>query len=182
MILDAIIGFFASLFGFLAEGAATASVPIINAMAAGIEAVIGIFVSGFSLGRLERKKNESKSISSAIGGIVTLLIIVGLVGWFFVAPKMTNRQVTLVAEDGHSLPFAALVIHTKDGAQHERTDEAGNITIPRFGTTSVTVKDPRYVEKTWAKSKIESELVVRRTVLGSGLDSLADKLLKPARE
>ena len=182
MILDAIIGLFASLFGFLAEGVAMAFVPLINLIAAGIEAVIGIFVSGFSLGRIERGKGDSKSSASAIGGIVTLLIIIGLIGWLVVAPKVMNREVTLVAEDGHSLPFAALIIHTKDGEQHERTDNAGNIVIPRFTTMSITVKDPRYTEKTWKESEIESELIVGRTILGSGLDSLADKLLKPANE
>ena len=182
MILDAIIGLFASLFGFIAEGVAMAFVPLINLIAAGIEAVIGIFVSGFSLGRIERKKGERKSTASAVGGIMTLLIIVGLIGWFAVLPKVMNRKVTLVAEDAHSLPFAALIIHAGDGDQHQRTDNAGNIVIPRFGTNAVTVKDPRYVEKTWAKSEIEAELVVGRTVLGAGLDSLADKLLKRAKE
>ena len=182
MILDAIIGLFGSLFGFLAEGVAMAFVPLINLIAAGIEAVIGIFVSGFSLGRIERKKGGSQSKASVIGGIVTLLMIVGLIGWFVIAPKVMNREVTLVAEDGHSLPFAALIIHTKDGEQHERTDNAGNIVIPRFSTTSITVKDPRYVDKTWEKSEIDSELIVGRTILGSGLDSLADKLLKPANK
>jgi len=182
MILDVIIGFFVSLFGSLAEGVAIAFVPLINLIAVGIEAVVGIFVSGFSLGRIERKKAGSRSTASAIGGVVMLLFIVGLIGWFIVAPKVMNRKVTLVAEDGHSLPFAALIIHTGDGDQYERTDNAGNIVIPRFGTTSITVKDPRYVEKTWEKSEIESELVVGRTILGSGLDSLADKLLKPAKK
>lgn len=182
MILDAIIGLFVSLFGFLAAGVAMAFVPLINLLAAGIEAVVGIFVSGFSLGRIERKKRDSKSPASAIGGIVTLLLILGLICWFVVAPKIMNREVTLVAEDGHSLPFAALIIHTKSGEQHRRTDNAGNFVIPRFGTTSITMKDPRYVERTWAKSEIESELIVGRTTLGSGLDSLADKLLKPANE
>jgi len=182
MILDAIIGLFASLFGFIAEGVAMVFVLLINLIAAGIEAVIGIFVSGFSLGRIERKKGNRKSTASAVGGVMTLLVIVGLIGWFVVAPKVMNRKVTLVAEDGHSLPFAALIIHTGDGDQHERTDNAGNIVLPRFGTNAVTVKDPRYVEKTWAKSEIEAELVVGRTVLGAGLDSLAEKLLKRAKE
>ena len=182
MILDAIIGLFASLFGFVVEGIGMVFVLLINLIAVGIEVVIGIFVSGFSLGRLERKKGESKSTASTIGGILTLLIIIGLIGWFVFAPKVMNREVTLVAEDGHSLPFAALIIHTKDGEQHKRTDNAGNIVIPRFGTISITVKDPRYSDKTWEKSEIESELVVGRTILGSGLDSLADKLLKPANE
>lgn len=182
MILDAIIGLFAALFGSITEGVAMALVPLINLIAAGIEAVIGVFVSGFSLGRIERRKGERKSPASAAGGIMTILVVVGLIGWFVVTPKVMNRRVTLVADDGHSLPFAALIIHTGDGDQHQRTDNAGNIVIPRFATNSVTVKDPRYIEKTWPRSEIESKLVVERTILGAGLDSLADKLLKPANE
>ena len=46
----------------------------------------------------------------------------------------------------------------------------------------IILKDPRYVERTWKESEIESELTVGRTVLGSGLDSLADRLLEPAKE
>lgn len=182
MILDAIVGLFASLFGFITEGAAMAFAPLINLIAAGIEAVIGIFVSGFSLGRIERNRGERKSAASAVGGVVTLLVVLGSICWLFVAPQVMHRRVTLVAEDGHSLPFAALIIHTGDGDRHQRTDNAGNIVIPRFDTNAVTVKDPRYVEKTWAKSEIESKLVVGRTILGAGLDSLADRLLKPAKE
>lgn len=182
MILDAIIALIGSLFGHLAGGVAMVSVPLINLFAAGIEAVIGIFVSGFSIARIERKNGDAKSTASVVPGIVTLLILGGLVAWFVVAPMVMNRKLTLVAKDGHSLPFAALIIHTADGDKHKRTDNAGNIVIPRFGTKSITVKDPRYVEKTWAKFEIESELVVDRTILGSGLDSLADRLLKPAKE
>lgn len=182
MILDAIIGLFASLFGFIAEGVASAFVPLVNLIAVGIEALIGIFVPGFSLGRIERRKGERKPAGSAFGGIMTLVILVALIGWFVVVPKVMHRKVTLVAEDGHSLPFAALIIHTGDGDRHQRTDNAGNIVIPRFGTNAVTVKDPRYVEKSWAKSEIEAELVVGRTVLGSSLDSLADRLLKRAKQ
>ena len=176
MILDAIIGLFGSLFAALFEGLAAAIVPLINLIAAGIEAVVGLFVSGFSLGRVQRKKG------STVGGIVTLAIILGLIGYLVVAPKVMNRKVTFVAKDGHSLPFAALIVHTNDGDRHERTDNAGRIVIPRFGTHALTIKDPRYVEHTWEKSEIGSELTVGRTVLGSGLDSLADRLLKAAKE
>jgi fructose-specific phosphotransferase system IIC component len=182
MIIDAIIALFASLFGVLVEGVTMTFVPLINLIAAGIEAVIGIFVSGFHLGRINRKRDQLKSNVSAIGGILTLLAILGLIGWFVVMPTVLSRKVTLVAEDGHSLPFAALIVHTGNGAQHLRTDNSGNIVIPRFDTNSVKVKDPRYVEKTWAKSEIEAELVVERTVLGAGLDSLADRLLKRTKE
>lgn len=171
-----------SLFGFFAERIAMVFVPLINWIAAGIETVAGIFFTGCSLGRIVRKKGDSKSTASAIAGIMTLLTITVLLGWFVVAPKIMQWEVTLVAEDGHSLPFATLIVHTKDDVRHERTDKTGNILLPRFSTTSVTVKDPRYVEKIWEESEIESELIVERTVLGSGLDFLADKLLKPANE
>ncbi|MFN0128337.1 MAG: hypothetical protein ACKV19_16815 [Verrucomicrobiales bacterium] len=151
-------------------------------MAAGIEAMVSLVVSGFSLGRLERKKRDGRSAGSSVAGILALLIILGAIVWFIVVPKVIHRKVTLVAKDGYSLPFAALVVHTENGDQHERTDNAGHIVIPRFGTKALTVKDPRYVERTWKNSEIESELPVERTVLGSGLDRLADRLLKPAHE
>lgn len=174
MILDAIIGLFASVFGFLIEGVAMVVFPLVNLVAAALEFVVGIFVSGFSMGRLERKKGKA----SAIGGVVTLLIIGVSVCWLFIVPKVMNREVTLLAGDGHSLPFASIVIHTTSGDQYKRTDNAGNFLVPRFTTSAITVKDPRYVEKTWSEAELESELVVERTILGSSLDSLADKLLK----
>ncbi len=182
MILDAIIALFAPLFGLLAEGVTLTVVPFVNLLAAGIEIVVGVFVKGFSLGRIERKKRETPSTASTVGGIVTLLIIVGLVAWLVIAPTLMNRKVTLVAEEGHSLPFAALIIHTGHGDQHKRTDNSGNIPIPRFGTPSITINDPRYVEQTWENSEIKSELVVKRAILGSSLDSLANKLLKPEQK
>ncbi len=170
MILDAIVALFVSIFGFIAESATFVLVPVVNLMAAGIEAIIGIFVSGFSLGRMERKKRATKSPAAAIGGLLVILTLVGVIGWFLVGPKVMNRKVTFVAEDGHSLPFAAHIIHTKHGDRHQRSDNAGNIVIPRFATTGITLKDPRYTQKTWKNSEIQSTLIAGRTILGSGLD------------
>lgn len=182
MILDAIIALFGSIFGFVVDGLAAAFVPLFNLIAAGIEAVVALFVSGFSLGRIQRKQRDGATKGSAIGGLAILIVVGGLIGGFLAAPRVMNRKVTLVAQDGHSLPFAAIIIHTRNGDQHERTDHAGKMVIPRFGTHALTIKDPRYVEQRWEKSEIQPHLTVSRTVLGSGLDSLADRLLKPARE
>lgn len=183
MILDAIIGLLASLFGFLTEGLAMVFVRLINWMAAGIEAVVCIFFSGFNLGRLKHNRGGSKMDAFLpIGGMLTLLIFIGLVGGLVIAPGVVNREVTLVAEDGYGLPFAALIIRTGDRELHKRTDNNGNIVIQRFSTTSISVKDPRYVDKTWSKSEIGPRLVVSRTILGSGLDSIADRFLKPAKD
>jgi len=182
VILDAIIGLFVSLFSLVAQTTAIVFVPLINLIAAAIEALIGLFVSGFSLGRIERKKNAAKSPASVIGSLLPFLILAGVIGWFIILPKFANKEVTLIADDGHNLPFAALIIHTNNGDDHQRTDNAGKVVISKSRTTAITVKDPRYVEETWQKAEIESALIVKRTVLGSSLDSLADKLLKPVTE
>lgn len=180
MILDAIIALFGSIIGSLLQGVTLVFAPLINAVLAALEALIGLVVDGFSIGRVGKKKSESKG--SPVLGVSIIVLVLGAVAWFAIAPRILNREITLVAEDGHSLPFAALIVHSGDGDQHMRTDNAGKVTIPRFGFTSVSVKDPRYIEKTWQRSDVEKEIVVQRTVLGSGLDELADKLLKPAKQ
>lgn len=182
MILDAIIALLGSIFGMVVDGIAATFVPLLNLIAAGIEAVVGLFVTGFSLGRIQRKQRDGATKGSAAGGIVILVVVLGLIGGFWATPRVMNREVTLVAKDGHSLPFAAMIIHTRDGDQHERTDHAGKIVIPRFWPHALTIKDPRYVEQRWEESEIQPHLTASRTVLGSGLDSLAERLLKPAKE
>lgn len=182
MILDAIIGLFVSLFEVLIGGAAIVFVPVINLILAGVEALVSLFVSGFTLGRIERKKGKKRSSIQTTLNAVLLLCILFALGWVFLGPKVMNRSVTFVAEDGYSLPFAAAIIHTKESDQHVRSDNAGNLVIPRFGTTGITIKDPRYIEKTWSQEEIGAELIVGRTVLGAGLDSLAEGLLKPVGE
>jgi len=179
MIFDAIASLIGSLIAAMVEGLALAFVPLLNLALAGIEAIVGIFVSGFSLRRIDRKKPESGK--SAIPGILSLVCIIALLGWWFVLPAIMKRDITLIAEDGHSLPFAAVIVHTGDEQAHRRSNNAGRVTIPRFATTALTIKDPRYVEQTWPKEEIGSKLVVQRTVLGAGLDKLADRLLKPDR-
>ncbi len=187
MILDAIIGLIVSIFSALFQGVTMVFVPVINLIAVAVEVIVGIFVSGFSLGRLERKKKTGEgqnrqSAASPIVGTVVLLLVMAAAVWFLMWPRLSQREIALIAEDGHSLPFAALVVHTKGGDLQRRTDNAGNIVLPRFSVRAITIKDPRYVEQTWTKGELDSALIVRRTVLGSGLDSLADRLLEPTKE
>jgi amino acid transporter len=192
MILDGIVGLFAGLVEvvpLLIVGMLEATILFINLGAAAVELVAGLFVSGFTLGRLKRKKKEKESdearrlspteIRLAIaGGIIAVLIV----AWTLLAPQVLNRKLSLVAEDGHSLPFAAVILHTSAGDEHRRTDSAGNIKIGRFSTYALTIKDTRYFEQTWKSDDFNGPLVVRRTLLGSGLDVLAGKLLRPAHD
>lgn len=187
MILDEIIALLGSIVGHLIGGVIAGFAIIFNLIAACIEFIVGLFVAGYKLRRIERKKvcidsEEEPSKASVTGSILTLLSIAGVIRFIFIGPKIMNRTVTLVAKDGHCLPFAAVIIHTNDGDQFVRTDNAGNIVIPRFGANSLTVKDVRYIERTWKDSEIESKLTVDRTILGAGLDILADRLLKPKKE
>lgn len=180
MILDAIIALFGSIIGSLIQGVILVCALIINPLLAAVEALIGLVIDGFSIGRIRRKKLQSNGFP--VVGVAMIVVILGAVAWFTVAPKVLNRDISMVAEDGHSLPFAELIVHSGDNENHLRTDNAGHVTIPRFGFTAISVKDPRYIEKKWHRSDIKNELVVQRTLLGSGLDKLADKFLKPAKQ
>lgn len=179
MILDDIIAALVAIFEVLIEALTIGIEPIVNLFAAAIEAVVRLFSPDFKLGRMKREKRRPKA--SAITGLLTLLIIISTLGSFVIAPKIMNQTITLVATDGHSVTYAGMIIHTGNEAKHRRTDRSGNITMPRFGTQSITIKDARYVEQTWQKNEIEPTLTVRRTVLGSGLDSLSDRLRRPAK-
>lgn len=187
MILDAIIGLFVSILEVLVAGISLAVVPVVNLLAFAVEAIVGIFISGFHLGRMKRwtrkgKAEDGKPVTAAspMASWCSLGTVVLIFAAIFLGPKIINRKVTLVAEDGHSLPFASLIIHSRKGDNHQRTDNAGNITVSRFSTTGI-IKDPRYVEQTWKRNELESQLVARRTILGSSLDFIADRLMKPAK-
>lgn len=185
MILDAIVCLAVALFEWLVLPVLGALVVLINLGAAALEIVVGLFVSGFKLGRLTMKKKEAAEAEKVTTGNVRtagvtlgLIALVGMAAWL--APMVQNRTLTLVADDGHSLPYAALILHQSDGDVQKRTDNAGNIVVSRFSTQGVTIKDPRYVEQTWKDEEMTDQLVARRTILGSGLDVLAGELLKPA--
>ena len=117
-----------------------------------------------------------------VGSLSTIVIFLLVVGGIFIYEIVWHRDIAFVAEDGHSLPFAPVSIFMQEKIEHQRTDNAGNITIPRFGVDMIKITGPRYVDQSWDASEIDSILVVKRTFLGSSLDKLADQLLKPASE
>lgn len=180
MILDDIIAALVALFGVLIEGTLVLIEPLFNLVAWGIEGLVSLFIPDFRMRRMRRKKERSRG--SVIAGLSILAVILALVCWLFVLPKVMNRTVTFVAKDGQSLTYAGVIVHTKKEDRHRRTNRSGEIKIPRFATESITIKDARYVEQTWEKSEIEETLTVRRSVLGSGLDMLSDRLRRPAEE
>lgn len=179
MILDAIVVFFVGLISALAEGTMMLAAPVVNLFAAMIESIVGIFIPGFKLGRLEKRASEGRSRFFRVSSLLATLALLGVIAWIFVLPGILNRKVTLVAEDGNTLPFASVVILTNKEERFERTDRSGKVKLPRFQTVALTLKDPRYVQKTWPHSEIENTLVAERSLLGSGLDKLGDRLLKP---
>jgi hypothetical protein len=165
MILDDIIAAIIAIFHAIAEAAAIAIEPLVNGFAIVVEGLVGLFVAGFKLGRLGRDKERSRG--AMVAAIITWLMLLTCIAWFFILPKVTNRSITFVAVDGQSLPCAGVVIHAKSGDIHRRTDLSGVLVIPRFATNAITLKDSRYVEQTWNRTEIPSTIVVQRTVLGS---------------
>ncbi|MEM9479961.1 MAG: hypothetical protein AAGA58_09945 [Verrucomicrobiota bacterium] len=183
MILDDIIAAIAALFTSILQlgaGIAMVGATILNFFLFLLESLIGLFVSGFKVGRVETKREISKKCQ--VSSWITLAAIVGALLWVFAVPAIMNREITFIADDGHTLPMAGVVIETTSETLHDRTTVAGKVTIPRFSTKSLSLKDSRYVETTWQGKEIESTLIAKRTVLGSSLDKLSGMLLKAADE
>lgn len=176
MILDGLIALIASIAAIIAEAVLALVLPVANLAAAAVEGIAALFGATLQLGRMDRRKRKV-SISPLIPTITVVAAFGGWLGWM----KLMHRDLTLVAEDGHSLPFAAVVIHKGDENIHRRTDHSGNMTIPRFGVAGVTLKDPRYVTETWKDPHVPQTLIARRTVLGGGLDKVANRLLEPVK-
>ena len=177
MILDVLI----ALFGSIILGFSLMVCTLINGILYLIESLISLVIEGFTLGRLGKKNESCKLPGSARGGALGLLALLLISALVLLIPSVLEKQVTLVAQDGHCLPFAGLIIQTNGQNQHLRTNHSGQVMIPRFGELSLTIKDARYVEKTWKRSDIDQELIVERTVLGSSLDIISEKLLQPIK-
>ncbi|MEM0895477.1 MAG: hypothetical protein AAGJ79_01235 [Verrucomicrobiota bacterium] len=183
MILDDLIAAIAALFASILQlgaGIALIGATILNFFLFLIESLIGLFLSGFKLGRIETKREISKKCQ--ISSWITVATFAGVLFWIFAMPAIMEREITFIADDGHTLPMAGVVIETSSQTMHNRTTVAGKVKIPRFSTKSVSIRDSRYVETTWQGDEIESTLITKRTVLGSSLDKLSGMLRKSADE
>jgi hypothetical protein len=180
MILDDLIVALVALIQALFEGTILLVELFVNLIIAVVELVVGLFIPDFHMGRMKRERKYTNL--GLLLRLAPMLLILGLICWLFVVPKFTERTITFVAKDGQSLTYAGVIIHSKHGDQHRRTDRQGDITFSRFSTRAITLKDSRYVEQTWQKSEFKDTLVARRTVLGSGLDKLGEILRRPAEE
>lgn len=177
MILDALIALVASIVALIMDVVLTLLFSVFNFGAVVIEGIVGLFGASLQLSRIRQRERKS-SLAMMIPAMILVLGLLGWLGW----SKLLHRDHTLVAEDGHSLPFAAVVIHKGDEDLHRRTDHSGHIRTPRFGITGITLKDPRYVVHTWKTPDIPQTFVARRTILGGGLDKVANRLLQPLKQ
>jgi hypothetical protein len=188
MIIDELIALIFSFVGMIIEGFSAFFVLIFNGLAYLIEFIMLLFVSDFSLGRAKRykrsKKEENKSeynhqnqpeagVEKYYPILVVLFVII-----FFTFNHYKTRDITFVAEDGHSLPFASIVIYQGEQVFHKRTKNDGSLEIPRFGVDKVVINDKRYKKATWQANEIKGILTVKRSFLGKGVDKLASKLLE----
>jgi len=178
MIFDAVISLFSLVVDFIAGLLIAATFPIVNAVFALIELVVGLFTSAFSLPRLDRATAKDSSKAKAIVSAIVTATIVFSWAWF----SYKDRTVTLTGADGHTLPFASVIVTADGQIAHTRTDESGNLDIPRFGHISLTVKDARYSELTLTNDSISRVVVVERTSVGGFLDETANFMIDKAKQ
>lgn len=181
MIVDDIIAFFVGLVE-VAVGFVAAVIFLINGIAALLEFVLGLFINGIVIGRIKQPGRKEGREVSLVGPAITWVMILVAVFYFFAWPKLIERELQIITSDGRPVTLALIEFEKNDSLERLRTNLSGEIKLPRFGLERVTMKDSRYVEKEWRGEALDMELIVERTVLGAGLDSLKDKLLKPFSE
>lgn len=175
MILDTIISAVGGILLSVVDLFTVALLLFYNAFLTGLERIIRFFNPGFCLNRFRLGQEKRSLRRRKAGGLMVFVLIVAVLGWMGV-DLLLHRTVTLVAEDGAPLPLAAIAIQTVNGSKERRTDLSGRVAIPRFSTSSLTIKDPRYVEQTWPVSEIEFDLVASRTSFGEKLDDAVRRL------
>ena len=181
MILDAIVTFlavFAELFFAFFTG-------LLNLLIILLELIIRMFNKSYTLNKIPKKsfrhKSEDENTDESAppqrfgrGSIIALVVILIVI----LTVEFKDKEIHFLATDGNSLPYAEIVITTNNEVIKKRTSISGKIEVPRFGLISLKVKDPRYKDQTWSGEEIKSELVVKRSLIGSGLDSVVDFIKK----
>jgi len=188
MILDDIIALFFSFLGPLFAGVFYLFAGLVNLLLFPFELLIGVFIDGFKMKKIPTKgwirksdsnveiieEDEPPSKSSPWVYIICIVIVALVYG--IIALK--DKEIQFVATDGKSLPFAEIVITTNNEVKNKRTDLTGKIEVPRFGLVSLKINDTRYVEQTWSGNEIQKRIIVKRSIIGSGLDKVVDFIKK----
>lgn len=170
MILDTLISLVAAVITSVIETISLLIALLFELIVFSIELVLRLFVRDF---RFKRRGSQQWD-RNRLTRIWATVAVVGFICLLGLVHLMRERHVTLKAKDGNELPFAGVIIETRDGKQVKRTDVKGNVSFPRWNVVSIAVDDPRYEKIKWDRSQIQSELFVERTLLGSSLDVLTD--------
>lgn len=156
-------------------------VPIVNVFLLVVELILRLFISGFQIKRLKKRNWKERKERLRVNDYVSLVFIIVAVSGFLISGFILNREIAFIASDGHSLPFAEVVVTRNQQQINERTDMEGKLSISRFGTEQITMIDPRYSSKTWRGYEITERLVVERSKVGNAIELLTKKILKTVK-
>ena len=152
-------------------------IPIINFFIFLIEIIVRLFISSFQINRLNKRSWQQRKEGLAIKDYITVIFIILLLVAFLVSGPILNKEISFIANDGHSIPFAEVVVTENHREENKRTDMEGKLSISRFGTDQIKIIDPRYVSKTWQRKEIKDRLIVERSKVGNAIELFTKKLL-----
>lgn len=173
MLVDNIIAFFVGLFE-VAVAFLTSVIFLINGIAALLEFFLGSFIDGVVIRRIKCPWSKDRRDASLIGPAITWGIILVGVFYFIAWPKLIERELQIMTDDGCPVTLALIEFEKNSTLGQIRTNSVGVGKVLRFGLEKVIMKDSRYVEKEWRGDTLDEEMIVERTVLGADLDLLKD--------
>lgn len=152
-------------------------VPLVNLFILIIELTVRLFISGFQIKRLERRRWKNRKEGFGLSDYISAGFIILFISAFLISGPILNREIQFIASDGHSIPYAEVVLTKNQHKKNLRTDMEGKITISRFGTNQVEIIDPRYVSKIWQEEEISDRLIVERSKVGNAIEHLTKKIM-----
>jgi hypothetical protein len=153
------------------------AIPIINFFLFIIEIIVRLFISGFQINRVEKISLQQRKEGVGIKDYIAVVFVVLFLTAFVVSGPILNKEIIFIANDGHSIPFAEVVVTKNHREENKRTDMEGKLSVSRFGTDTIKIIDPRYVSKTWQGNEIKDKLIVERSKVGNAIELVTKKIL-----
>jgi hypothetical protein len=110
-----------------------------------------------------------------MGAARTLIVLAVLVAVCFGIDFALFRTIPVVDERGYEVTLTRFEIQGKDGTIKTKLTGDGKLRVPRWSTSEVRVKDPRYKGETWAYTDFGPRLEVDRREAADVVVTVAEK-------
>lgn len=153
----------------------------INATLALTELVVGLFIEGFALTRLESSRKKALQAGEPpphdlptgrqVGySLLVVLVAIGLMEAPVVWRKISTREIVITANGQRAQLARVYLQHAGGQEEARRADLQGVVRVPRWGVTGLRLDDFRYARQTWAAAELTPSLQAEPSTLAQNAE------------